>query len=83
MIIKFFDQFIQRKDLTIIFRTPAKQCNVVHNCLRKKSLFKQILKGRMSTSLGQLLVIFIRDQRQMDINRRFPAKCIIEPLIFR
>ena len=45
VIIKVSDQFLQGKDFSVILRTPAQERNKIHNCLRQKSLFQQILKG--------------------------------------
>ena len=83
MIIKLLDQFIQRKDLAIILRAPSQQCHIVDNCLGNKSLVDQILEGSMSTSLRQLLVVLIGDQRQMDVYRYLPAESIIQTHILR
>ena len=83
MIIKFLNQLLQAENLSVILRGPAQKCNIVYNRLCDEALLQQILKGGMSASLGKLLVVFICNQGQMDINGNLPAECLIQTHIFR
>ena len=82
MVIELLDQFIQRENLAVILRAPSKQCHIVHDGFGNESLIDQILEGSMSASLGQLLVVLIGDQRQMDIYRYLPSESFVQTYIF-
>ena len=83
MIIEFLYQLLQRKDLAIRIRRPAKQCNKIDDRLRKKALFDQILIGGIAASLGKLLVIGIGNQRAVNVLRNLPAKGLIQTIVLR
>ncbi len=83
MIIEFLYQLLQRKDLAIRIRRPAKQCNKIDDRLRKKALFNQILIGGIAASLGKLLVIGIGNQRAVNVLRNLPAKGLIQTIVLR
>ena len=83
MIIKFLHQFIQCKEFIVVLRTPSEKCHKVNNRLCQKSLVNKIFIGSMTTSLTELLVFLIGDQRTMHINRYFPSECIIQTIVLR
>ena len=83
VIIKFSNQILQGKNFLIPLRTPAEKCHKVHYRFRHKALVNQVFKGGMPGTLGELLMIFIRNQRAVNQLRRLPAEGIIESLILR
>ena len=81
-IIEFPGKLLQGKDLFIIFRAPAKKRYKIHNRLRQKALFHQILIGGMAAAFGKLMMLLIRNQRTVHIYRHLPPKRFIKPVIF-
>ena len=81
MVVKCFYKLLQREDLTVILRTPAEQCNEVDDRFGQESLLQQILEGRVTTTLGEFLVIFVRDQWTVDIGWNLPSKCLVETVV--
>ena len=83
MIIKSFDQFREGEDLTVVLRAPSEKCNKVYDCFCHKSLLQKILIGRMSGTFGQLLMLFVCDQRTVYIDRNIPSECFVNTVVFR
>ena len=83
MVIKFLYQLLQRENLTVVHRRPAQQRHIVDNRLGNKALLDQILVRGMAAPLAQLLMLFVRNQRTVHINRNFPAKRFVETVILR
>ena len=83
VVIKILYQLLQTENLAVVCRTPSQKRYIIYNCLRQKSLLDQILIGRVTASLAELLVLLIGDQRTMDILWLLPSKCLIKSGIFR
>ena len=83
VIIKFLYQLLQCEHLLVGLRRPAQKGHKIHHSLRQEALVHQILKGGMAAALGKLLVVFVRDQRTVNIDRYLPAKGVIETVILR
>ena len=83
VVIKFFYQFFQRENLIVGRRTPSQKCYEVYNRFGQESLIQQIFIRRMSATFGQFLVIFVCDQRAVDVFRNLPSKCFIQTVVLR
>ena len=83
MVIKGTDQLFQAHNFLIVLRTPAQKRHKIHDRLCQESLFYQILIRRMAAALRKLMVLLIRDQRAVHIDRHFPTKGLIQTVILR
>ena len=83
VVIEFFYQFFQRENLVVGRRTPSQKCHEVYDGFSQEALIQQILIRRMTAAFGQFLMIFVCDQRAVDVFRNLPSECFIQTVVLR
>ena len=82
-VIKRLDKLLKGLYLLIILRAPAEKRYEVHYSLCHKALLDKVFIGGMAAAFRKLFMLFIRNERTVDIYGNVPAECLIKPVIFR
>ena len=83
MVIEFLCDLFKAQDLAVVGTVPSKESNIVEKCFGNKALLDKALEcNGLTASLGKLLVVFVCDERKVDILGLLPTEGLVEKCVF-